>query len=154
MPFFSLSHKKKIRKKIQRRNYDHCGRLPNLQLLISLCFATIKRRKEGEIQSWTLYRKVYLAGRVLSVVDFRVWGLTSTAASCWEVEDCSSPALYGKDILGGGRGGRTHSSVGWSRWHRSSCVRHFSVFLFQSFPPSVDGCYFRLQRHVVFSDFL
>jgi hypothetical protein len=45
--FFSITHthtkKKKERKKIQRKNYDQYGRLPNLQLLISLFSATIKK---------------------------------------------------------------------------------------------------------------
>lgn len=117
-------------------------------------FCNNKKKEGGWRSSPGHYTgRVYLAGWVLSVVGFQGWGLTSMAANCWEV-DCSSPALYSKDILGGRRGRGTHSSVGWSRWHRSSCMRHFSVFLFQSFPPSVDGCYFRLQRHVVFSDFL
>lgn len=67
---------------------------------------------------------------------------------------CLSPAFYGKDILWGGWRGGTHSSVWWSWWHGDSHVRHFSVFLFQSFSPPVYGCNFGLQRHIIFSDLL
>lgn len=52
----------KNEKKLKRKNYDKYGRLPNLQLLISLFFATEKKKKEGidTIQLGKVYR-IYLA---------------------------------------------------------------------------------------------
>lgn len=48
--------------KLKRKNYDKYGRLPNLQLLISLFFATEKKKREGidTIQPGKVYR-IYLA---------------------------------------------------------------------------------------------
>lgn len=53
---------RKMKKKLKRKNYDKYGRLPNLQLLISLFFATEKKKKEGidTIQPRKVYR-IYLA---------------------------------------------------------------------------------------------
>lgn len=69
-------------------------------------------------------------------------------------EQRSSPAFNSEDVLRrrGRRG--AHARVRGGGRHGGAGVRHFSIFLFQSFSPPVYGCNFGLQRHVILSDFL
>lgn len=75
-------------KKLSRKKYNKYVRLPNLQLLISLFFAT-EKRKEGN-----RYNPAWKSGQdILSNVKpvecflwlyFRGLGFMSMAANCWE----------------------------------------------------------------------
>lgn len=83
-----LSSQKK-EKKLKRKNYDKYGRLPKLQLLISLFFATEKKKREGDRynSAWRSVQDILSNVKPVECflwLYFRVWGFMSMAANCCE----------------------------------------------------------------------
>lgn len=128
MPFFYL-HKKW--KKKWRKNYDKYIRLPTFQLLISLLFATEKRKERNRYHPAWKGRQDILSNvkpvECFQWLYFRVWDLCPWQQTAGKAEKRVSPAFYSKYILWGRWWWGTHSSVWRSRWHGGSCVRHCGI---------------------------